>query len=217
MNIDWDWIKKEIIRKEKISNSAIGTRLDECIKKAKSLAAPKTVSIEKDVLNINPASVEIEGQVIFSGERLSAYMKSAKLVHIFLVTLGPRLEEEASLIMKKGDELGGYLLDRIGSLAVELLAESMERTLRDFYSSQDSGISMRMSPGYCDWPIEEQTVVNNVLDFSKAGVVLTESYMMVPRKSISAMVGIGPKNTFAKNKSQCVVCDKKDCEYRRTS
>lgn len=215
MNIDWPDIRKELIKKENISNSSIGSRLDECLKRAKALAAPKVVAIEKDVLNITPSSIEIEGQVIFSGERLSSYMNGAKAVYIFLVTLGPRLEDEASAAMKKGDELGGYLLDRIGSMAVESLAESMERTVREFYASQDAGVSMRFSPGYCDWPIEEQVILNKVLDFSRAGVILTENCMMVPKKSISSMIGIGPKSIFVKNKSQCGICDKKECSYRR--
>ena len=131
------------------------------------------------------------------------------------MTIGKVLEDKASLLMREGDHLGGYLLDRIGSLAVESLARSFEEYLRKNYEVKNMSVSMRISPGYCDWPIEEQFNLAKALDFSKAGVRLTRNCMMVPRKSITAIVGIGPKRLFSKTKSQCEACDKKDCDYRR--
>ena len=125
------------------------------------------------------------------------------------------MEDEASRLMKENDQLSGYLLDRIGSFAVENLAENFENSLRKKYSSKMKSVSNRFSPGYCDWPTSAQLKLSKLVGFGRAGVKLTKSSMMVPKKSISSIVGIGPESLFSKRKSQCSVCDLKDCNYRR--
>ena len=111
----------------------------------------------------------------------------------------------------------GYLLDRIGSFAVESLAESVEKKIRKDYSILKKSVSRRYSPGYCDWPIEEQHILAKILDFSKIGVTLNESCMMRPKKSISAVVAVAERGVFNESGSTCEICEKKDCGYRRNA
>ena len=94
-------------------------------------------------------------------------------------------------------------------------AKNAEDAIRDEYAAKGFSVSMRYSPGYCDFPIEEQFKLNKALNFSKIGIAINETCMMTPKKSITAIVGIGPKDLFKKKMSQCVVCGKKDCSYRR--
>jgi len=204
MNIDWGWVRKQLLKKEKVPASAIDC-LRECLEEAGSSASPAVASVRKKI-----------GDIGLTGSIVSSYMKAATDAHIFLATLGGRIEEAASRRMAEGEHLRGYLLDRIGSFAVESLAESVEAKLRRDYAAKGLSVSMRFSPGYCDWPIEEQAKLSSLLDFQKAGVRLTESFMMVPRKSISAMVGIGPKGVFSKTRSPCGTCEKWDCDHRRS-
>jgi cobalamin-dependent methionine synthase I len=117
--------------------------------------------------------------------------------------------------MACGDALRGYLLDRIGSIAVESLAQEAEDALTAEYAKKEKSVSMRFSPGYCDWAIEEQFKLSRILDFQKAGVKLTEKCMMVPKKSISAACAVGPKGLFSRKKSHCSLCAQDECAYRR--
>ena len=136
---------------------------------------------------------------------------------IFLVTIGEGIESAASSGIKGSEPLEGYLLDRIGSFAVESLAQAVEKKIRKDYSILRKSISSRYSPGYCDWPIEEQHMLAKILDFSKIGVSLNESCMMSPKKSISAIVAIADKGIFTESGSTCEICEKKDCSYRRVN
>ncbi|MBI4974614.1 MAG: hypothetical protein HZC19_02225 [Candidatus Omnitrophica bacterium] len=222
--IDWDWVKKELFIKERIPelckggpDETIHAAVDRCLKEAKALARPQVLSAVKKITAFDGYSVMLEGPVTFSGKRLISYIKGATHLHLFLVTVGGEIEAQGSRWMSKGEGLYGYLLDSIGSLVVESLAEAMEEELRKTYLFKDETVSMRLSPGYCDWPIEEQSVMAKALDFSKIGIALTEKCMMVPKKPISAMVGVGPKDIFSKRASQCVTCDKMACDYRRVS
>lgn len=218
--IDWQWVKKELIVKERLdskkNNPDIAECIKICLKKAESLCSPRAISVEKKILNLNPDSIEIEGRVTLSTKFISSYIKGADKIRFFLVTIGPDLEDKASRLMNEGEQLQGYMLDRIGSFAVESLAQCVEEGLRKSYGRDKRSVSLRFSPGYCDWAIEEQFKLEKIIDFSKAGVRLTQSCMMVPKKSISGVVGIGAEGLFhANTKSQCSICDKKDCDYKR--
>ncbi|MDP3791445.1 MAG: vitamin B12 dependent-methionine synthase activation domain-containing protein [Candidatus Omnitrophota bacterium] len=222
VGIDWDFVKKEVHRSEHIdisdkSERAVNIRaaLSVCIRKARSLADAKYFFIEKKILQIGDDFIEIEGPVRFSTRKIPPFIKGAESLALFVVTIGNGIEKEASLFTSGSDPLGGYLLDRIGSFAVESLAERLENRLRRNYSLLKKSVSSRFSPGYCDWPTEEQFKLAKVLDFSKAGVELTEGCMMVPKKSISAMVAIANEGIFKKFISSCDICEKGDCEFRR--
>lgn len=217
--IDWAWTKDQLIRSEKIpsgkKSKSITEALKVCLKLARPLAKPKYASACKKILDNSRGEIRLEGGIRLSSKWLSSYLKGANSIHVFIVTVGRGIEETASRRMAGGEALEGYIIDRIGSFAVESLAQSFEESLRRHYGSGGFSVSMRFSPGYCDWAIEEQFELAKLVDFRKAGVTLTESCVMVPRKSITAVVGIGAKGAFRKVKSQCSLCGKSNCGYRR--
>jgi hypothetical protein len=220
-SIDWEWVKLQVMTKERIGSSGdprskepILSAVDECMRIARHLAKPRLVFEKKSVVAGSKDRLTLEGPLYLGGGALLSSIRGSTHAYLFLATIGSDLEETATMLMENGEPLHGYLLDRIGSFAVESLAENFEDGLRRMYKDRDMSVSMRFSPGYCDWPIEEQRILKKTLDFSRAGVRLTESCMMVPKKSISGLVGVGPKGLFSK-KSQCLVCDIKECSYRR--
>ncbi len=222
IGIDWRWVEvhtSDIEKIEKIgegsTREAVLSQLKEALEIAKAKAIPKASLAETNILNFKPDSLELDGGITFSTRDLPSHIKGSTRICAFLVTIGKGLEDAASSYMISGNHLLGYLLDRIGSFAVESLAENMESRLRCSLAPDNLGVSARFSPGYRDWPIEEQFKLAGIIDFAKAGVTLTENCMMSPKKSISAVVGIGPKELFSKIISTCAVCNVKVCDYRR--
>ena len=47
----------------------------------------------------------------------------------------------------------------------------------------------------------------------RAGIVLTETCLMIPSKSVSAIIGVGPEPA-APCPAGCRACSKTECEYR---
>lgn len=222
IGVNWPWVKKEVLRTEKIDQNDSNERakmirlaMDECMRKARSLTNTKYTFTEKKVTALKDNFIEIEGGIRFYTKKTTAYIKDASHVVLFLATIGPELENEASSLTEGLDPLKGYLLDRIGSFAVESLADNLEKRLRKDYSLRKKSVSSRFSPGYCDWPIDDQFKMVKALDFSKAGVTLTEGCMMVPKKSISAIVAVADNDVFKELVSSCDVCEIKECNYRR--
>ena len=76
----------------------------------------------------------------------------------------------------------------------------------------------RFSPGYGDWRLEEQRILFPVLDCAHTiGLTLTESCMMAPVKSVTAVIGIAEQSAEGCDgkTDKCRSCGKMDCEFRR--
>lgn len=224
IGVDWVWVKNELKKRERMDSKddsdrgrSIAGCLDDSLLKARALSKPVYIHTVKKIAAAGQDFIELEGGRRFSSGRISEYIKGASHILIFLVTIGEGMESAAGVLTKGKEPLEGYLLDRIGSFAVESLAGSVEKKIRSDYLRIGKSVSRRYSPGYCDWPIEEQFTLAKILDFSKIGVSLTENCMMRPKKSISAVVAIADKGIFTEFGSICGVCEKEDCGYRRNT
>ena len=222
ITIDWPWVRSHLSSRERIgkigeesTKKSIHDAMENAIDIVKAKAQPKISFSKRDILRLKPGSIELSGGLSLSTKELSKHINGATHVWAFLVTIGSAPEEAATRAMNSGDHLLGYLLDRAGSFAVESMAKNAEEAMRNTMAEENLSVSMRFSPGYCDWPIEEQFKMAELIDFEKIGVTLTKNCMMVPKKTISALVGIGPKELFAEVKSPCSLCNMKVCDYRR--
>ena len=87
--------------------------------------------------------------------------------------------------------------------------------LEEFCDECQMKIADEMGPGYGDFDIHHQEEILRMLDaHKKIGLSMTESYMLTPTKSVTALIGFAEKEMDCP-KSGCEVCEKKDCIYRR--
>ncbi len=111
--------------------------------------------------------------------------KDAEKVAICICTIGPELEQEVKELMEKNEMTRGLILDALGSEAAEEVAIQSDRILAENAREMNLWPSKRFSPGYGKWDIKEQRFIFRMLPAADIGVRLTESCMMVPRKSVS--------------------------------
>jgi len=109
----------------------------------------------------------------------------AEKVALCICTLGPQLESESAQMMKNDELMMGLILDAIGSEAVEQVARQTDKILCEKARDMDLWPSKRFSPGYKSWGIEEQRYIFGMMPGKDIGVTLNESFMMIPRKSVS--------------------------------
>jgi hypothetical protein len=111
--------------------------------------------------------------------------KNAEKVALCICTIGPDLEKEINELMVKNEMLRALILDSFGSEAAEAVAIQSDQKLTEKARQMDLWPSKRFSPGYGKWDIREQRYVFSVLPGKDIGVNLTDSFMMIPRKSVS--------------------------------
>ena len=187
--------------------------VNDYIDNAHQFIAPSFSYVVRDVELVKGTSSIIEGGVIFESGVIARLLENANRVAVFVLTIGNYLEDVATQLVQDGLVLQSALLDAIGSDAAERLGDSVESQISEVAHNQGLTIGRRFSPGYCDWDVSQQEMVFQAMKGDYAGVYLTNSYLMIPRKSISGIIGIGPSEI--ENYNPCKTCDKYGCIGRR--
>lgn len=92
----------------------------------------------------------------------------------------------------KSDLVYALALDGLGSAGVESLANAACRQFEIEAEEQHLEATIPLSPGMIDWSVEEgQPQIFDLLPAEEIGVKLTPSWVMIPRKSLSMVMGIG--------------------------
>ena len=82
------------------------------------------------------------------------------------------------------------IVQAIGAAAIENVMDSIEDDIRSELSPGETLVT-RYSPGYADFPLSEQRTLLGMLDAPRrVGVSLTDGFLMVPSKSVSAVIGV---------------------------
>ena len=101
-----------------------------------------------------------------------------------------------------------------GAEMIEAYVEEQVRLLEQEYRKRNIYLRPRFSPGYGDFNLEHQKDFFRLLDIEKLlGIRLTPSLLMVPIKSVTAVIGLTDRGEDC-HISHCGSCDKKDCEFR---
>jgi len=148
------------------------------------------------------------------GPMIAERLKGITTLAIFVATAGPRLEQWATSLMNSDDVIRGYIVDTIGSESVEQTAEWVEHKVAEAAARHGWTITNRYSPGYCGWPTSDQRALFSLLPKEFCGIRLTDSALMVPIKSISGVIGLGPD--VRREGYQCKICEMEDCFRRRS-
>jgi len=128
------------------------------------------------------------GAFSVKSKSLSEHLKKSTRAVIFAATVGLDLDRLILKYSKTAPSLA-LMLQAIGAERIEALCDMFCNKL-----SEDYHITSRFSPGYGDLPIEMQKEIFALLDCPKQiGLTLNDSMLMSPTKSVTAIVGISPK------------------------
>jgi len=167
------------------------------------------------VSSMNGSQMSLEGDKAINGPLIPAIFPEAKELAVLLCTIGPRLEKQVTDYTSQGEPLRGMLLDGIGSAAVDMTALEVLRRLASEVSSRGYEISSPVNPGMPGFPLIEQWNLLGLVNADAIGVSLTASGILAPRKSISMVVGIGPKMTRWTQAEVCARCSlRESCHYK---
>jgi hypothetical protein len=199
----------ELVRRLRLDKHENAVRLvEELLETARPLIAPKALYQIAYIDKKAQEAVEIGG-LSFRSRVLRKNLDQAERVFPFVLTIGGRLEEKAG---SSGDLLRQYYLETIADLALRSAASYFENYLKKHYGF--SKISS-MSPGSLpDWPVTEQKPLFALLGDAEAaiGVRLTESMLMIPRKSVSGIYFPTEVSFFS-----CQLCERNLCPGRKAA
>ena len=156
------------------------------------------------------------GGVVFTLGRHANLLEAARLAFVAVVTIGPQLEAESRELRATRKALDSLMLDEAGVFPVGKLIERARSIVELDAAARGWGVGAELAPGQLsEWSIAEQILIGRLLDLKSIGVRVTDSGMLVPQKSASLMVGIGPGYESSEVRSPCEYCELNEtCRYR---
>lgn len=180
--------KTEILHYLRTSSKTDDERLlsliDECCEEVNRSVSPKTIHRIFDCTVTD--NQLIIGDVVFTSKRLCENLSGCNRVCVFGATLGTEcdrlLRTYAPMDITRSMVLQACLASKI-----EEVCDSLEDELK----AQGLSLRQRYSPGYFDLDITENKKIFDLMEITKRiGLTLTDTYQMVPTKSVTAFIGI---------------------------
>ncbi|MBN2440173.1 MAG: hypothetical protein JXJ04_02470 [Spirochaetales bacterium] len=165
------------------------------------------------VVDVSAGSIVCEERQFNCGKIIVHDLKESEELILFLATIGSKIQEWSDEKMKQNDLLAAYIIDILGSIAVESAVDILHSNILEKNIKNKQKLSNRYSPGYCGWNVEEQHNLFSFFPEGFCGITLTDSALMLPVKSISGIIGIG--EFIKKREYRCGICSQKDCIMRK--
>lgn len=120
-----------------------------------------------------------------NSKSLLTVLKDCKEVILLAVTSGIEIDKLISKISILNPPEALYI-DAISSAGIESYMDYINEII-----CQDLDLTKRFSPGYSDFPIEFQAYLLSRLSAQEnIGISLSKDFLMIPTKSITAVIGI---------------------------
>ncbi|WP_415275095.1 vitamin B12 dependent-methionine synthase activation domain-containing protein, partial [Clostridium perfringens] len=212
-NID----KKEVLR-------YLGTKgkeedfdiVDSCIDECKEIADYRVTYREYCLEEYNDRLSILGTKKFLNGISIKRHLKRCHKVILLGVTLGHEIERAINKY-EKIDLLKALILDACATAAIEEVCNEIGEAIKEKFEGRNEFIRERFSPGYGDFSIEFQKDFLELIDGQRAiGLNLTESNILIPRKSVTAIIGVSKyksSEVFIRICAKCSFYTK--CNYRK--
>ena len=216
-NRNRDRLKQEAVRYLGYGRNAVDKQvsalIDSSFLELESVANPKFIYRIFDLDHVDADEIHF-GQIDVKSKSLGRNLKGCKQIVLFGATLGIAVDQ---LMTRKTirDMAQAVVMQACAAALLEEYCDECQEKIAEEVGREGGFLRPRFSPGYGDFSIDFQKQLMQLLDCAKTiGLTMTESYMMTPVKSVTAVIGVSAQDAGCR-KVPCEECEKKDCKYRR--
>ena len=156
-----------------------------------------------------------EALALLPGRDIARHVEGCARVVLLAVTLGTQSE----MLLRRERALSatdGLLADACASSLVEQAANVLNGHIVEEAAARGLAATTRFSPGYGDLPLSCQPAFLVASGADRAlGICATAAHLLVPAKSITAVIGLCPGRGFVREGARCSTCPVADtCALR---
>lgn len=186
---------------------------EECEKLLLGVIKPRFTYKVFEIENVD-GGINICGtSLLFKGSDIARHLQNCGKCVLMCVTLSAETDRLIRSMEAEGMERA-FITDTLASAAVEQVCDKAEALIEKELGNYH--YTWRFSPGYGDFPLDAQKDFIKITEADKRiGVNVTDSLIMIPRKSVTAVIGVS-ESEIPKGRRGCGCCNMKDrCEYRK--
>ncbi|MBR1400979.1 MAG: methionine synthase [Prevotella sp.] len=215
-----------------VPDAAVRSEMSRIVEEVKAFLHPRyCFMVKRGSLSVENEELTM-GQRFAIGKIIARQLRGSEAFALFICTAGTEYEDYQRRLMRDGDMVRVFIADALGSVIAEKCADQMELSLQESIDKLQWNRTNRFSPGYCGWHVSEQQKLFPLFNQQQAGssgaaaagngatiagnpcgVELTASSLMTPIKSVSGIIGVGPKVRYLDY--TCGLCDFKNCFKKR--
>lgn len=149
------------------------------------------------------------------GKSINNHLKYCDKCVLFAATLGSEVDRKINYY-EKFNMTKSLIFDACATAAIEEACDFVEEEIRKIALKEDREITWRFSPGYGDLRLDIQKEFLQLLDgYKNLGLTVSSHSILIPRKSVTAIIGFIPKDKKIEKKS-CINCNKyNSCRFRK--
>lgn len=167
------------------------TLAERALAEASALLHPQVAYGHMAVVSADDDRLRLAEGAALTAPPLVQSLGAAQTVILLAVTVGRDLEPRIAALMES-DPASALALDGLGTVAVDALYRAAYRRFESKAADRDLRLSRPFSPGMPGWPVDEgQRWLFSHLDPGAIGIRVLPSGQMEPRKSCSALIGVG--------------------------
>ena len=198
-------------------NDDLNQKINQCIDETKEEIDSKYVYEVYDIKNnIESHTVEFKNSNLkITSKDVSELLKDCDKCILMGATLGFNIEKNIRRYSYK-NLTKGVIIDACATTLIEEVCDRIQDNIFEDVSKENKSLTMRYSPGYGDLDIRLNKDILNILNAQrKIGVTVTDTGIMIPRKSVVALIGVSNKK-IENNKRTCENCSNKiNCKFKR--
>ena len=178
---------------EDTEEASVSSVIESCLEELYEKVRPSHVFRTFPLMLKEEGEIDLTAFTIHS-KNLSKNLSGCTEVILFAATLGM----EADLLIKRYEKIQmsrSVIMQAAGAAMIEAYCDEINEGFRKAYLDNGARLHPRFSPGYGDLSLEVQKLFLSVLEMDKRlGIRLTEGLLMVPTKSVTAVIGVEYEN-----------------------
>ena len=138
-----------------------------------------------------PRVIRLSGGAVFRSRNLTRFLQGCDALLLMGATAGPEIMEAIGEAVGAGRLARAAVLDAAASEAVDGALDWITRFYRQKLLREMKTVTgRRFSAGYGDFSLENQKAIYECLRLRDLSVELTDHFILIPEKSVTAVAGI---------------------------
>ncbi len=144
-----------------------------------------------DIEEKSDRKVVLSGGIVFESVSLAKLLKNSSKAVMMATTVGAEITCETNMLIEKNRASEAIVVDAAASEIADEVMNKINLLCANLAKKEGFNLTkMRFSPGFGDLSLENQKQFFKALELEKIGLSLTDSLMIVPEKSVTAIVGV---------------------------
>ena len=161
------------------------------IEYAASLISLKGAGIRVSLERVDPPLIVLKTGADIRSAKLAGFLNGCKEVLFIGSTAGSAVMDAILGDTEGGDMTRGVVIDAVASEMTDAALDWIMGFFNRLLARENARLTRgRFSAGYGDFLLENQKMMYDMLELKRIGVTINESFILMPEKSVTAVVGI---------------------------